>query len=405
MPTEKLSFAGHSGELLAARFDRPDGPMVATAIFAHCFTCSKDIPAARRISQRLAAMGIGVLRFDFTGLGHSEGEFANTHFSSNVEDLVLAAAHLEALGTPAALMIGHSLGGAAVLRAAPLIKSIKAVATLGAPADPAHVSANFGAKIEEIEKTGKATVSLAGREFTIRKDFLDDLSNTDLLPIVSKLKTALLVLHSPIDETVGIENASEIFAAARHPKSFVTLDKADHLITDPSDAEYAAEVISAWARRYLQLPKPAAPIGLPEGIVRVSEADPKGFLQDVNAGPKHHLNADEPKSVGGTDRGLTPYQLLSAGLGACTSMTIRMYARRKNWPLEHVSVEVTHDRIHATDCEHCSGEDTNIDSFTRSITLIGNLDQAQRSRLLEIADRCPVHRTLERSSDIKTTLV
>ena len=402
MPSEKLTFTGHTGAELAALFDKPSGPILATAIFAHCFTCSKDILAAKRIAQRLASAGIAVLRFDFTGLGHSEGEFANTDFTSNVGDLLRAAAHMESIGHPVSLLVGHSLGGAAVLKAAGEIASVKAVVTIGAPADPAHVAANFGCHIDEIRQNGAAEVSLAGRGFTITKAFLDDIESTALLPAIAHMKKALLVLHSPVDMTVSIDNAAEIFVAAKHPKSFITLDNADHLLSRAADAQYAADVIATWAARYLDLPKPAAPIGAPEGIVRVDEADPKGFRQDVSAGPKHHVTADEPVAYGGTDDGFSPYQLVSAGLGACTSMTIRMYARRKKWPLEHVSVDITHDKIHATDCDHCNSTAGKIDQFRRVITLEGELDAEQRQRLMEIADKCPVHRTLESEIEIVT---
>ncbi len=404
MPFEKITFAGHGGDALAARFDLPDGPVKAVALFAHCFTCSKDIPAARRIAARLAGLGIAVLRFDFTGLGHSQGEFANTHFSSNVGDLVAAARHLEGLGKAPALLIGHSLGGAAVLAAAADIPSAKAVVTIGAPADPSHVIHNFGCKIDEIRAAGEAQVSLAGRSFTIRRAFLDDVSAARLMPAIAGLKRALLVLHGPRDQTVGIENAGEIFLAAKHPKSFVTLDDADHLLSRAEDAEYAAEVIAAWARRYLDLKDDPARPGAPEGIVRVSEADPAGFLQDVAVGPKHHLLADEPAAYGGTDAGPGPYQLLSAGLGACTSMTVRMYARRKGWPLEHVAVDISHDKLHARDCADCPDKTAKIDVFQRVIRLDGPLDADQRARLLAIADRCPVHRTLEGTIRIETVL-
>ncbi len=402
MTTERITFPGHSGDLLAARFDRPEGPHLATALFAHCFTCSKDIPAARRIAGRLCAMGIAVLRFDFTGLGHSEGEFANTHFTSNVDDLVAAAAYLAGRNMGPGLLIGHSLGGAAVLKAAGQIASVKAVATLGAPFDPDHVTLNFANSLDEIEAEGTAQVDLGGRPFTITREFLRDVAGANLAPDIAALKRALLVLHAPQDATVGIENAARIFAAARHPKSFVTLDNADHLITRADDAEYAAEVIAAWAARYLDLKHPAPPPGAPEGVVRVSEADPDGFLQDVNGGPNHHALADEPAAYGGTDRGMTPYGFLAAGLGACTSMTIRMYARRKGWPLTHVRVDVTHDKVHAQDAGESSA--SKVDGFRREIVLEGDLDDAQRQRLLEIANKCPVHQTLERSSLVETLL-
>ncbi len=403
MPTERITFAGHDGSQLAARLDLPDGPVLATALFAHCFTCSKDIPAARRISARLAAMGIAVLRFDFTGLGHSDGEFANTTFTSNVEDLIAAAHYLSGRNMAPALLIGHSLGGAAVLRARAGLPSVKAVVTLGAPADPGHVSHHFEAALPEIQAQGSAEVSLGGRPFRIGKAFVDDISEAALSPAVSDLKAALLILHAPRDDTVSIDNASTIFLAAKHPKSFVTLDDADHLITRAADADYAADVIAAWVSRYVKLCPPAPPPGAPEGVVRVTEADPAGFLQDIQSGPRHHAVADEPASYGGTDRGMSPYGFVSSGLGACTSMTIRMYARRKKWPLTGITVDVCHDKVHAQDAGLAS--DGKVDQFRRKIRLQGPLDAAQRAKLLEIADKCPVHRTLEGSAHITTELL
>jgi uncharacterized OsmC-like protein/alpha-beta hydrolase superfamily lysophospholipase len=401
MPTKRFTFPGQDGQQLAARLDLPEGPHLATALFAHCFTCSKDIPAARRIAARLSSMGIAVLRFDFTGLGHSEGEFENTNFTTNVQDLVAASAELARRGMCPSLLVGHSLGGAAVLKAAPEMKNIKAVVTLGAPFDPEHVTKNFTDALPQIIRDGVAEVSLGGRPFRISNDFLQDIAKGKLTPAIASLNAALLVLHAPRDATVSIDNASEIFLAAKHPKSFITLDGADHLLSRAEDAEYAADVIATWAKRYIDLPSPAPPIGTPEGVLRVSEADPNGFLQDVQSGP-HHLLADEPAAYGGTNKGLTPYGFLSAGLGACTSMTIRMYARRKGWPLTSVSVDVTHDKVHGQD----AGTETKSksDSFVRTITLQGDLDDSQRARLLEIADRCPVHQSLERSNHIETKL-
>jgi putative redox protein len=403
MATERFTFPGHGGHELAARLDRPEGPHLATALFAHCFTCGKDIHAARRIAQRLAAAGIAVLRFDFTGLGHSQGEFANTTFSSNVEDLVAAAAALEARGLAPALLVGHSLGGAAVLKAAGRIPSAKAVVTIGAPFDPGHVTHNFAGALDRIAQDGQAEVDLGGRRVTIGHRFVAEIAAENLGPAIAGLRRALLVLHAPRDAVVGIENAASIFMAAKHPKSFVTLAEADHLVSDPVEADYAAGVIAAWAARYLDLRPPAPPPGAPEGVIRVSEADGEGFLQDITSGQHHHVQADEPAAYGGTDRGMSPYGFLSAGLGACTSMTIRMYARRKGWPLAHVRVDVTHDKVHAQDAAS-AGEDR-IDRFTREIRLEGPLDAEQRARLREIADRCPVHRTLERRAEIETRLL
>jgi len=405
MQSERIDFAGHSGAKLAARLDLPDREPAAAVLFAHCFTCSKDIAAARRIAQRLASLGLAVLRFDFTGLGHSQGEFANTHFTSNVEDLVRAAAYLEERGLPPRILIGHSLGGAAVLAAARRIPSAKAVVTIGAPADPAHVTDNFGASLAEIEAKGEAEVTLGGRPFTIKRAFLEDVAASKLTESISNLDRALLVLHAPLDEIVGIDNAATIFTAAKHPKSFVTLDDADHLLSRDADADYAADVIAAWSKRYIETPKADALVprkGAPEGVVRSSEADPAGFLQNISAGPRHALEADEPETYGGSDRGPTPYQLVSAGLGACTAMTIRMYARRKQLALDHVSVDVSHDKIHGQDCETCETTSGKIDRFHRTITLEGDLTDAERQSLLEIADRCPVHRTLEGEILIET---
>ena len=401
MPVERISFPGHAGTL-DARLDLPEGPVLATALFAHCFTCSKDIPAARRISARLAGAGIAVLRFDFTGLGHSDGEFANTSFTSNVQDLERAVAYLEERGMPPSLMIGHSLGGAAVLKATANLPQIKAVATLGAPFDPGHVTHNFADALPEIAAKGEAEVSLGGRPFRIGQAFVEDVASEALAPSIERLHAALMVLHAPGDAIVGIENASQIFLAAKHPKSFVTLDDADHLITRAEHAEYAADIIATWAKKYLALKPPAPPIGAPEGIVRSSEADPNGYLQDITHGTRHHILADEPRAYGGTNQGLSPYGLLSAGLAACTSMTIRMYARRKGWPLEHVSVDVSHDKVHAQDADTASGD--KVDTWKRVIALRGTLDTDQRARLLEIADKCPVHRTLEKSSTVITEL-
>ncbi len=403
MAMEKITFQGHDGQSLAARLDLPDGPHLGTALFAHCFTCSKDIPAARRIAGRLAAMGLAVLRLDFTGLGHSEGEFSNTDFTSNVADLTAAAGYLAARGMAPELLIGHSLGGAAVLKAAGEIDSARAVVTIGAPFDPSHVTHNFAGALDTIRTDGSAEVSLGGRPFRISREFVEDVEKANLAPAIHGLKRALLVMHAPRDEIVGIDSASQIFTAAQHPKSFVTLDDADHLITRAEDAEYAAEVIAAWSARYLSLRQPAPPPGAPEGIVRVSEADADGFLQDISSGPDHHILADEPLAYGGTNQGMSPYGLIAAGLGACTSMTIRMYARRKGWLLDHVRVDVSHNKVHAQDAD-TRGEEK-IDEFQREVHLAGDLDTEQLDRLMEIADRCPVHRTLERSARVVTRML
>jgi len=400
MKSQKVEFQGHAGTL-AARLDLPEGPIRATALFAHCFTCSKDIPAARRISARLAAEGIAVLRFDFTGLGHSDGEFANTNFTTNVQDLVNAADYLATRHSGPQLIIGHSLGGAAVLKAAAGIASAKAVVTIGAPCDPAHVTHNFGGQLDVIRRDGQAEVDLGGRPFQINRQFVEDIEGQAMQDAIGTLKKALLVMHAPGDLIVGIENAAEIFGAAKHPKSFVTLDDTDHLISRAKDAEYVADTIQAWSSRYLDLVEIAKVETAPDGVVRVSEADPAGFLQDVDIAGKHLYLADEPAAYGGTDLGPTPYQYVASGLGACTTMTVRMYARRKKIPLDHISVDVLHDKRHV-DALDGDAKTQKVDVFRREIRLYGDLTTDQRASLMAIADKCPVHRTLHASAHIET---
>lgn len=404
MRSEKISFPGAAGATLAARLDMPEGPVRAVAMLVHCFTCSKDIAAARRIAGRLAGLGIAVLRFDFTGLGHSGGEFANTNFSSNVADLLAAAAFMAGRKMPVQLLIGHSLGGAAVLKAAPQIGSLRAVVTIGAPAEPGHVAHNFGGKLQEIRDNGHAIVNLAGRDIEIRKQFLDDISQASLADALPRLEAALLVLHAPRDAVVGIDNASAIFMAAKHPKSFVSLDDADHLLSREADAEYVADLISSWSSRYLDLASEPMNPDIPEGVVRVAEAEAAGFRQDITIGGVHQLVADEPVAMGGTDLGPSPYQLLSAALGACTTITIRLYARRKGIPLTHVACDVTHNKCHTEDCEACDKTQPKIDVFRRKIRLEGDLTDDHRTALLAIADKCPVHRTLHAQALIETEL-
>lgn len=402
MRTERFDFPNADGHLLSAVLQLPSGEPRDVALFAHCFTCSKDSRAARWIGEALAERGIAVLRFDFTGLGSSEGEFANTDFSSNIDDLVAAADRLRSIGLAPALLIGHSLGGAAVLGAAARIPEARAVATIGAPSDPAHVTNLFGDRIEEIRSRGEGDVELGGRVFRVRRDFLDDVAEHRLLKQVSELRTALLVMHGPTDRIVSIDNASAIFAAARHPKSFVSLDDADHLLSRRRDARYAGEVIAAWSQRYLTEPTVHA-LDEPSAQVMVTETGLGRFQQSVTAG-RHRLLADEPVDVGGLDTGPSPYDLLLGALGACTAMTLRMYAERKGIPLERVSVLLQHARIHAVDCESCETTQGQIDRIERRIRLEGDLDAATTERLLEIADKCPVHRTLTSEVDIRTHL-
>lgn len=401
----KTTFAGADGSMLSARVDLPAGPVRGFALFAHCFTCSKDLAAARHISQKLAGHGIGVLRFDFTGLGSSEGEFANTNFSSNVADLLKAADHLRTAFDAPQILIGHSLGGAAVLAAAGEIPEAKAVVTIGAPADVGHVLHNFGSSVEKIRSDGEAVVSLAGRQFTIRKSFIEDAESQRLEDKIKGLKKALLVMHAPLDATVGIENATRIFTAAKHPKSFVSLDDADHLVSRREDAAFAARLIASWASKYVRGDEPAdAEAG---DLVKVMETGLGKFQNAVLAG-KHRLLADEPTSVGGLDSGPSPYEYLSVALAACTTMTLRMYADHKKIDSPRISVTVDHGKIAAAHCEDCGssieGRSGKIDRFERIIHVEGAIPEDLAKKLVEIADRCPVHRTLTLGAAVVTRI-
>lgn len=402
--SEKVTFTNVNGDTLAARLDRPLSKPKAYALFAHCFTCSKDVFAASRIAQGLVQNGIAVLRFDFTGLGSSDGEFENTNFSSNVDDLVAAAEFLAEDYKSPDVLIGHSLGGAAVLLAAKYISSVKAVVTVNAPANPDHVKENFALSISEIEQKGIANVTLAGRSFTIKKQFLDDIADQNVEKAVGSLGKALLVFHGPRDQQVSIENAATLFTAAKHPKSFISLDDADHLLTRKEDAIYVADVLSAWVQRYIPMSEPSI-VGVGDGEVLVAESELGKFAQRISVSGRHGLIADEPKSIGGDDSGPTPYGLLLAGLGACTTMTVRMYADRKKIPLENVSVKLSHNKIHVEDCENCETADGKIDHIERALELVGDLSDSERQKLLEIADKCPVHRTLHSEVEITTLLV
>ncbi len=396
--SETFGFTSSSGTRLAGRLDRPAGQTIAYALFAHCFTCSKESIAATRVSQALAERGIATLRFDFTGLGDSAGDFAETTFASNVADLVQATESLREAGMAPKLLIGHSLGGAAVIAAAPQVAEAVGVVTIGAPGDPKHVTHLLTPVLEEVREKGVAEIALGGQSIRIGKDFVEDIGKHRLRDSLQGLGKALLVMHSPVDEIVDVQHAAFIYKSAEHPKSFIALDGANHLLTRRADADYVADMIAAWAGRYLPQARPRS---LPAGQVQVREAGQGRFLQEVTMG-RHHLLADEPASVGGFDAGPGPYDLLLAGLGACTSMTLRMYAERKKIPLTGVAVTLEHDRIHAEDCADCETETGSIDRIRRRIALEGTFDAPTRQRLLEIADKCPVHRTLTHEVVIET---
>jgi uncharacterized OsmC-like protein/pimeloyl-ACP methyl ester carboxylesterase len=398
MPSDRFDFPNAQGQRLSGRLDEPSGEVRAYALFAHCFTCGKDIHAARRIAAALNELGIAVLRFDFTGLGSSEGEFANTTFSSNMADLIAAADELRKQRKAPAILIGHSLGGAAVLAAAAAVPEARAVVTIAAPFDPAHVAGLF-----KDGQGGEVEATIGGRTFRVRRAFLEDVAEQSLAERIAGLRKGLLIFHSPTDEVVGIEHASRIFLAAKHPKSFVSLSGADHVLSERRDAAYVASVLAAWAERYLEVAPqpPAAPETEPRTVL-VRETGASALQQEVLVG-HHRLIADEPVSVGGHDSGPNPYDLLTAALGACTAMTLRLYADHKSLPLDRVTVKLRHAKVHAADCATCEAKDAKIDRIDRAIMLEGTLDEAQRSRLMEIADKCPVHRTLTSRTDIRTT--
>ena len=401
MQKQFVKFQNNAGEQLVGILDFPVTPPRAFALFAHCFTCSKNLRAATNISHALTEAGYAVLRFDFTGLGQSEGEFAETNFSSNVDDLLSAARFLEDEYEAPSLLIGHSLGGTAVLQAARDIPSAVAVATIGSPADPRHVAHLFAGAQNELEEQGIAEVRLGGRPFTIKRQFLDDLREHDLPAAIGSLRKALLIMHAPLDDIVELDNASALFTAAKHSKSFVSLDNADHLLTREEDSFYAGQVLAAWSSRYLPA-MPADDLVAAEGHA-VARTFIDGFRTDVRVGP-HALTADEPASVGGSNAGPSPYGLLSAALATCTSMTLKMYASFKKFGLASATVTVTHNKVHADDCANCETTGGKIDEFRREISLEGELTESERQRILEIADRCPVHKTLHGEVKVLTTL-
>lgn len=405
MSIKKVNFLSASGQSLSGALQTPSGSVPHNyAIFAHCFTCNKNLIAIRHISTALIAAGFAVFKFDFTGLGESEGEFSNTSFTTNVSDLIKAAQFLSGEYQSPTLLIGHSLGGAAVLAAAAKIPSIKAVATIGAPFAPAHVEHLFEGAQDQFVETGRAKVNIGGRPFVIGKQFVDDIRAQDPVQTVGQLGLPLMIMHSPQDTVVGIDNAASIYQAAKHPKSFISLDGADHLLTASEDSLYAGNVIATWASRYIELPSEYTIQTNEEVVVQLTCED--GYTTSIQAGT-HRLIADEPVSVGGADLGPSPYGYVLAGLGACTAMTLKMYARRKKWDLRSVDVHLSHEKIHADDCDcELVGDDKGrLDKINRLIDPRGALDDEQVNRLLEIANRCPVHKTLESEVLVATGLL
>jgi putative redox protein len=402
MNSKKISFKNKNGYVLSAHIEMPvDQHPSAFAIFAHCFTCSKNLMAVRLVTRSLTANGFGVLRFDFTGLGDSEGDFSDTNFTSNVDDLLAAAAYLKSNYEAPKLLIGHSLGGAAVIFASASLPEVEAVSIIGAPSGPDHVQHLLKDRIEEIESSGQATVDIGGRPFTVKKQFIDDVSNKNMISTINNLDKALLILHSPQDRIVNIENAKRIYAAAKHPKSFISLDGAGHLLMDKRDATYVGSVIASWAARYIPAPVDPPLKTNKQVLVRIGL---EKFTTEILAG-KHYLKADEPITAGGQNFGPTPYDLLLASLGACTAMTLRMYADRKKWDVEEIDVHLNYSKTYALDSENFNNKDAIIDKIDRCIEIRGSLDQKQLNRMLEIADKCPVHKTLHGDIRVSTELL
>jgi uncharacterized OsmC-like protein/pimeloyl-ACP methyl ester carboxylesterase len=405
MQTIPVQFPGATGAMLSARLEMPlDGDPIAYALFAHCFTCSKNFKATVTVSRALAQARIAVLRLDFTGLGESEGAFEETTFSTSVDDLLAGAAWLAEHHEAPQLLVGHSLGGAAALHAAARLPSTKAVVTINAPSEPTHVLKLLDESVDEVERRGEARATLGGRQFTIRKEFLEDVGDARMLDVVRSLRAALLIFHAPGDRIVGIDNAARLYTAARHPKSFVSLDDADHLLSDEQDARYVGDVLAAWVRRYLDRGQRAhQTMEQVEADNRVVARTGEGYRTAILASG-HALIADEPVAVGGSELGPTPYDLLAAALGACTSMTLQMYARRKQWPLDEAIVRLRHSKIHALDERNCESGAAKMDQLDRTVELVGDLTPDQRARLLEIANKCPVHKTLEAGVVVETEL-
>ncbi len=398
----KLNFQNKTGQTLFARLELPlDRHPIAFALFAHCFTCNKNLAAVRNISRALTQNGFGVMRFDFTGLGESEGDFSKTNFSSNVQDLIAASEALSENYEAPKLLIGHSLGGAAVIFAGAQIPSVEAIATIGAPASPDHVQHLFEDSLEEIQKNQFAKVNIGGRPFTIEKQFVDDLISNKMADVIKRLRKAIAIFHAPQDKIVGIENAAKLYKDAMHPKSFISLDGADHLLSNKEDSIYAGDVIANWAKRYLSIKSPEQPLKSNQQVVVRLGQDK--FTTDIVAG-RHAFRADEPVAVGGNDYGPSPYDLLLASLGACTVMTLRMYVNRKKWDVEEMVVHLSHNKDYAKDCEDCEASDTKIDHIYKYISIKGNVDAKQKARMLEIADRCPVHKTLHNPLKVVTKL-
>ncbi|MFT4780963.1 MAG: putative OsmC-like protein/pimeloyl-ACP methyl ester carboxylesterase [Psychroserpens sp.] len=404
MKNQKLKVINKKGHKLQAYLELPANQKPNYfAIFAHCFTCSSSLSAVRNISRALTNHGFGIVRFDFTGLGRSEGEFADSHFSANVDDLIAVSDFIKEHYEAPSLLVGHSLGGAAVLVAASKLDNIKAVATVGAPATISHVKHLFSHGIDDIKNKGRVAVNIGGRPFKIDEEFVSDFDKTDLPAVVKALRKPLLILHSPTDTIVGIKNAEQLYNNAHHPKSFVTLDDADHLLSKTRDSSYAGDIIGAWVKRYFPQQENKMLDTSGEQLVAHLNLKEDNFTTTIQTA-KHNFIADEPDSVGGDDFGPSPYDFISAGLAACTVMTLKIYAERKKWDLQEVYAHITYSKKHSDDLMLDVDKPTRIDHLSKKLTFIGDLDESQRQRLKEIASKCPVHKTLQSEVIIDTEL-
>ncbi|MBO3115669.1 alpha/beta fold hydrolase [Winogradskyella sp. DF17] len=405
MNSTKLKIENRKGITLNAHLELPANQKPNYyAIFAHCFTCSSSLNAVRHVSRALTQDGFAVVRFDFTGLGRSEGDFADSHFSANVEDVIDVHQFMTDNYKAPSLLVGHSLGGAAVLVAGSKLAAVKAIATVGAPATIGHVKHLFSHAIEDVKEKGKVKINIGGRPFEIDENFVSEFDKTDLQTIVKNLRKPLLIMHSPFDKIVGIENAQDLYLNAHHPKSFVTLDAADHLLTRETDSQYVGEVIGTWAKRYF--PKTENTMLSTEGEqlvahLNIVEDNFTTFIQTKN----HTFTADEPEEIGGNDFGPSPYEYLNAALAACTVMTLKLYAERKQWDLNEVFIYISHSRKHSDDLRAEVEKPKYLDHISKKLKFVGNLDDSQKERLKEIASRCPVHKTIASEVIFETEII
>lgn len=401
--SQKITFENSRGEKLSARIAFPiDRKPHNFAVFANCFTSNKNFKAIRYITQSLTAEGFGVLSFDFTGLGESEGNFAGTAFSSSVDDLICAANYLKENYVAPTLIVGHSLGGAAVILAASQVDEIKAVVTSGTPSARQHVRNLLKSGIEEIEENGVAEVDIGGRPFTVKKEFIDDLVNQKLPGVVKQIRKSYLGLHSAQDTIVGIENESELYLAVRHPRSFISPDGADHLLSKEKDACCAGDLIVTWAKRYVEIPE-IEELSTQSRVVAYLDTSEK-FTTHIKA-DQRSLIADEPENFGANVFGPSPYQLVASGLATCTLMTLHLYAELKKWDLQEVFRHIRHETTHLEDWKDCENPKAQIDKFTRDLELIGDLDVEQKQKLLEVSGKCPVHQPPENVAHIETRMI